>query len=78
LYGWWPLAQLFKWENASAGSVVDWMMLIATSLALAAPMFAALALVISLADLWRRRPLWQVGLGALLALAVFYAFRDFP
>jgi hypothetical protein len=58
---------------------LDWLMLILLGLAFASVPLALATLVLVLADLWRRRgPLWQLGVAAGLALAVIYAWKDFP
>jgi hypothetical protein len=61
------------------GSALDWVMLTLIALAFASVPLALAALVLVVADLWRRQgPLWQLGVATVLAVAVIYAWKDFP
>jgi hypothetical protein len=75
----WTFGLVLGPEGAAPGSILDWLMLTLIGLAFASVPLALATLVLVLADLWRRRsPLWQLGVAAGLALAVIYAWKDFP
>ena len=77
-FGPWTLGTLLGQKGPAPGSALDWLMLVLVSLAFISVPVALLTLALVVADLWRRRPMWQIGLGALLALVVAYAWKDFP
>jgi hypothetical protein len=75
----WTFGRAFGAAGAAPGSILDWLMLTLFGLAFASVPLALATLLLVLADLWKRRtPLWQLGVAAGLALAVIYAWKDFP
>jgi hypothetical protein len=66
-------------ERPVPGTALDWVMLVLIGAAFASVPLALATLALVVVDVWRRRkPLWQLAVATVLALAVIWAWKDFP